>query len=381
MKGGRRLKKVKSKRSLLCLFGGRSREYEVSLMSASSMIAALDRELYDVHTVGITKDGKWYLYSGDLASIADGSWADKSSFLADCLLSPSYGERVLFVRRPGKEDLFERLSVELVFPMVHGAFSEDGTLQGLLSMTGIPYVGSGCTASAVAMDKDLTKQIVTRNGIPSASFLCLSAEELKTRQEDALARAESVSGYPLFVKPANGGSSIGASRVWNRAELLGALEEAAEVDYKILVEECIRGREVECAVLGNSDPETSGVGEIEAATGFYDYESKYLSGTSRLYIPARIRPETAQIVRDYAKRIFLMLGCRGLSRVDFFVLENADGTESVLFNEINALPGFTAISMYPKLWAASGIEMTELLNRLISLAGENDQIRPLRSNN
>ena len=375
------MKKRNTKKSLLCLFGGRSKEYEVSLMSASAMIAALDRELFEVHTVGITKDGKWYLYTGDLESVADGSWPERDDFLAECLLSTSFGERTLLVRRKETEDRFKRIPVDLVFPMVHGAFSEDGTLQGLLSLSGIPYVGSGCTASAVAMDKDLTKRIVMRDGIPSAAFICLNAKDLQDNPEESLRLAESVGRYPLFVKPANAGSSIGASRASDRGELLRALKEAADVDFKILVEECIRGREVECAVLGNCSPETSGVGEIEAATGFYDYDAKYRFDTSRLYIPARIQPETAAVVRDYAKRIFLLLGCRGLSRVDFFVVTNEDGSESVLFNEINTLPGFTKISMYPKLWAAAGIGMTELLTRLITLAEENHSQMLLRSNN
>ena len=365
----------KKKITVLCLFGGRSKEYEVSLMSAGCVIPALDSEKYDVVTVGITKDGVWYAYSGDMDAVKNNTWHTEKEHLRRAMLSPSYGDGGLYIEGdvPGS---FERVPIDVIVPVVHGAFCEDGTLQGLLSLSGIPYVGPHCASSAVGMDKAFTKLILQNYGIPMARFALITRAEIEQDSASALAKAEAVDAYPLFVKPANAGSSVGASKVPSRDELLPALRCAAEIDDKILVEECISGREVECAVLGNADAKASVPGEIDSGSVFYDYDAKYITDTSEAFIPARIRPETAERIRAYAVQIFGILGCRGLSRVDFFVRTKTDGAEEIIFNEINTLPGFTKISMYPKLWNYMGVPTPELLDRLIAYAMENDKLSP-----
>ena len=357
------------KKSVLCIFGGRSNEYEVSLRSVCTVLDALDREKYNVLTLGITKEGAWYLYEGPADAIRDDTWRLNSSFLRRAMLSPSFGEGLLFAQRKDWNGTFEALRVDVVIPVVHGSYAEDGNLQGLLSMSGIPYVGPHCTASAIGMDKAFTKLILNNYGIPQAKCAVLTRREIETDEAGALARAEAVDGYPLFVKPANAGSSVGVSKVRSRDQLYDALKKAAQYDKKVLVEECIVGREVECAVLGNDDPTPSVPGEIASGADFYDYDAKYITDTSSDCIPAPVKPETLEAVRAYAKRIFTILGCQGLSRVDFFVRED----ESIVFNEINTLPGFTSISMYPKLWNYMGKTTPALLDELIALAETSDE--------
>lgn len=356
--------------TILCIFGGRSKEYEISLMSAGTVIPALDREKYDVVCVGITKEGKWYAFSGGIGAITDNTWHTRPSELRRAMLSPSYGDKTLYIEREPDSGVFDPVKIDAAVPVVHGAYCEDGNLQGLLSMSGIPYVGPHCASSAVSMDKVFTKDILRGHGIPMAEYTVISRAMLLAEPEKAALQAESVCDYPLFVKPVNGGSSVGASKASCRAELLSAMRLAAEIDGKVLVERCITGREVECAVLGNEDPEATVPGEIDSGAEFYDYDAKYVTDTSEAFIPARIRPESAEAIREYAVRIFRLLDCRGLSRVDFFVTQDSDGTEHVLFNEINTLPGFTKISMYPKLWNYMGVPTGELLDRLIALAME-----------
>jgi len=351
------------KKNILCLFGGKSTEYKVSLRSVCAVLAALDTEKYDVLTVGITQNGRWYLYSGGTDAILADTWHTDAAYLRRAMLSPSFGDGCLYAEcdTPGT---FETYPVDVVIPMVHGAYCEDGTLQGLLSMTGIPYVGPHCAASAIAMDKAYTKLILNNFGIPQAKCAVLTRAQIDTDPAAAAAEAEAVSGYPLFVKPANAGSSIGVSRAQDREALLRALTLAASYDSKVLVEECIVGREVECAVLGNEAPEAAVPGEINSGAEFYDYDAKYITDTSSDYIPARISAEALERVRALAVRIYTVLGCRGMSRVDFFVTENED----IIFNEINTLPGFTSISMYPKLWNAMGMTTRALLDALIAYA-------------
>ena len=351
------------KKTVLCLFGGKSTEYKVSLRSVCTVLDALDTEKYDIVRVGMTEEGVWYHYTGTNDNILADTWHKDTGNLRRAMLSCSYGDRALYVAGDG-EGTFEKIAVDVVIPVVHGAYCEDGTLQGLLSMTGIPYVGPHTAASAVSMDKVFTKLILNNFGIPQAKCAVLTKSRIAAAPEECCDEAEAVSGYPLFVKPANAGSSIGVSKADDREALRLALALAASFDDKVLVEECIIGREVECAVLGNENPQAAIPGEINAGADFYDYDAKYITDTSSDFIPARISEDALEAVRGYAVRIYEILGCKGLSRVDFFV--TADG--KIIFNEINTLPGFTSISMYPKLWNHMGKSTTALLDDLIALA-------------
>ena len=356
---------ITMKKTVLCLFGGKSTEYKVSLRSVCTVLDALDTEKYDIVRVGITEDGRWYHYTGSDADILADTWHQNPAVLRRAMLSSSYGDHNLYVERM-EENCFDIVGIDVVIPMVHGAYCEDGTLQGLLSMTGIPYVGPHCAASAVAMDKVFTKLILNNFGIPQAKCAVLMRSRIDADPAGACEEAEAVSGYPLFVKPANAGSSIGVSKAESRDDLLRALRHAASYDDKVLVEECIVGREVECAVLGNESPAAAIPGEINAGAAFYDYDAKYITDTSSDYIPARISEKALEAVRGYAIRIYEILGCKGCSRVDFFVTEKED----IIFNEINTLPGFTSISMYPKMWQNMGKSIPALLDDLIALAEE-----------
>lgn len=351
------------KKTVLCLFGGKSTEYKVSLRSVCTVLDALNKEKYDVVRVGITEDGRWYHYTGANAQILDDTWHTDVTALRRAMLSSSYGDHNLYIETE-TENTFDTVAIDVVIPMVHGAYCEDGTLQGLLSMTGIPYVGPHTAASAVAMDKVFTKLILNNFGIPQAKCAVLTKSRIASDPQGCCEESEAVSAYPLFVKPANAGSSIGVSKAENRAALLSALQLAASYDDKVLVEECIVGREVECAVLGNEHPTASIPGEIHSGADFYDYDAKYITDTSSDYIPARISDAALEAVRGYAVKIYEILGCRGLSRVDFFVTAE----ETIIFNEINTLPGFTSISMYPKMWEHMGKPIPELLDDLITLA-------------
>lgn len=350
------------KKTVLCLFGGKSTEYKVSLRSVCTVLDALNEEKYRIIRVGMTIDGRWYHYTGTNEKILDDTWHTDTANLRRAMLSSSYGDHNLYVETENI-NTFDTIAIDVVIPMVHGAYCEDGTLQGLLSMTGIPYVGPHTAASAVAMDKVFTKLILNNFGIPQAKCAVLTKSRIDSEPDVCCNEAEAVSAYPLFVKPANAGSSIGVSKADNRAELCSALQLAASYDDKVLVEECIIGREVECAVLGNEHPMASIPGEINSGADFYDYDAKYITDTSSDYIPARISEEALEAVRGYAVKIYEILGCKGLSRVDFFVTADA-----IIFNEINTLPGFTSISMYPKMWNHMGKSIPALLDDLIALA-------------
>lgn len=355
-----------NKQTVLCLFGGKSSEYEVSLISAHSILSNIDREKYNVITVGITKGGDWYLYGGDIEMIKDGSWCGDEKSLSRAFISPSPSDRGLVILN---EQGYEKLAVDVVFPIMHGANAEDGTLQGLLELSGIPYVGCGCAASAIGMDKGFTKLVVSHYGIPQARCEIIGEADLADL-DGVISRCEKLGSYPIFVKPANAGSSVGASKVGSREELLPALKLAAEQDSKIIVEEYIKGKEIEVAVIGNGPYTASVCGNINPGADFYDYDAKYSADSASFSeIPAKIKPETAEKVREYAKIIASALGASGLSRVDFFVYEKG-GEEKIIFNEINTLPGFTTISMYPKLLIHDGFTYPEIIDRLISLAVE-----------
>ena len=353
------------KLSVCVLFGGVSPEHEVSLRSAESVLNHIDHSKYNVFPVGITKDGDWVYYTGkDYSLLPTGAWKNHPDNRR-AAISPLRGQGLLCF----EGDCVVRERIDVVFPVLHGENGEDGTIQGLLQLAGIPYVGPHVAASAVAMDKTLTKLVADQAGIPQADWLLVRREEMECRMESILDQLEEKFAYPMFVKPAGTGSSVGVSKAADRQALEQGLRAAAVYDQKVLVEEFIRGKEIEVAVMGNDNPVASVCGEIDSGAEFYDYDAKYITDTSVAYIPARISEEAAEQVRELAVRVYQAIGCQGLSRVDFFVTE--DGR--AVFNEINTIPGFTSISMYPKLFAASGIPYSQLIDELIDLAMEDAQ--------
>ena len=352
-----------SKITVGILFGGVSSEHEVSCLSAASIIPNVPEDKYELVTVGITKDGRWLRYEGDVDLIANGKWSESSS-CRPCIISPDRGVHGFVQFNP--DGTSENIKIDVVFPVLHGKNGEDGAMQGLLQIAGIPFVGCGLLASGICMDKAVTNMLLDHGGIRRAEWKYMIKEERKNFETFADS-CEKDLGYPMFVKPANAGSSVGVSKAKNRKELEAAVDEAFRHDYKILVEREIKGQELECAVLGNSDPIASVVGEIAPEADFYDYEAKYITGTSALYIPARIDEKTSNEIRETAVRAYKLLGCAGLSRVDF-LYEKATGL--VYLNELNTIPGFTSISMYPKLFDACGIRYPDLIGRLIDLAYE-----------
>ncbi len=351
-----------SKLNVCVLFGGVSPEHEISLRSAESVLNNIDHDKYNVYPVGITKTGDWVLFAGqDYGLLPAGQWLDYPGNRR-ATISPIRGQGLITFEGDG----IVREQIDVVFPVLHGENGEDGSIQGLLQLAGIPYVGCHVAASAVAMDKTLTKLVADQAGIRQAAWHLVWNHELDHHTQRVIAALESRFSYPMFVKPAGTGSSVGVTKARDRQALENALHFAAKYGHKILVEEFICGKEVEVAVMGNSNPVASICGEIDSGADFYDYEAKYLTDTSVAYVPARISPETAEIVRDAAVRVYGAIGAQGLSRVDFFV--TAD--DEVIFNEINTLPGFTSISMYPKLFDASGIPYRDLIDDLIELACE-----------
>lgn len=351
------------KLSVCVLFGGMSPEHEVSLRSAESVLNNIDKEKYHIFPVGITKEGNWIIYGGDdYSELPSGAWIHNPANCAGCL-SPVRGQGLL--RFEG--DCVVREQIDVVFPVLHGENGEDGTVQGLLQLAGIPYVGPHVAASAVSMDKTLTKLVADQAGVPQAAWRLVRRGELENRMDHVISALEEQFSFPMFVKPAGTGSSVGVSKAADRESLHKALHAAAEFDDKILVEEFIDGREIEVAVMGNDSPVASICGEIDSGAEFYDYDAKYVTDTSTAYIPARISEDVEEQVREQAVKVYSAIGCQGLSRVDFFVTR-ADNR--IVFNEINTLPGFTSISMYPKLFAASGIPYGQLIDELLHLALE-----------
>ena len=386
------------------LFGGRSGEHEVSLLSAASVLKAIDRARYEVVPIGITKQGRW-LISGDAERLLSGDFPDTGTLRAGdpqntapaALLAK--GEGVIVPPVPGGGTLvpFEReassippahevLLLDVVFPVLHGTFGEDGTMQGLFELAGLAYVGSGVLGSAAGMDKEVMKRLFLAAGLPIPKHVTFLRHEWKQSPKKVIARLEAGLQYPLFVKPANLGSSVGISKAHDRKELGPAIELAAGFDRKIVVEQAVgtrgnrarmgKARELEVAVLGNDEPKASVVGEIVPGKEFYDYEAKYLSEGSVAIIPAKLTKKQSQQVQAMALDAFRACDCAGLARVDF-LLEAGDSGRLYL-NEINTMPGFTSISMYPKLWEASGMKYRDLISRLIELAlerkAEQDQI-------
>lgn len=347
-----------SKQNLAVIFGGQSSEHEISCMSASNIIQCIDAQRYDIILVGITKEGHW-VEAADLNAVSDGSWRQSKTSI---VLSPDATRRGLY--RMSEDEKVQFVHLDVIFPVLHGLYGEDGTVQGLFKLAGIPFVGCGLFASAAGMDKLYTKIIVDTLGIRQAKYVPVYKEELP-KMDEVVARVESALEYPVFVKPSRAGSSKGVNKAANREQLKSALVEAADNDRKILVEETIIGREVECAVLGNLDVKASGVGEILSADEFYDFDAKYYNSESKTLVDPPMPENMREQIREDAVKIFMALDGRGLSRVDFFLTESG-----VVFNEINTLPGFTAISMYPMLWEAQGIPKKELVQKLIDLAFE-----------
>ena len=351
------------KLNVCVLFGGMSPEHEVSLRSAEFVLNCLDAEKYNIFPVGITKNGDWILYGGtDYSLVPSGEWVNCPENRR-AAISPVRGQGLLSF----EGDCVVREWIDVVFPVLHGENGEDGTIQGLLQLAGIPYVGPHVSASAVAMDKTLTKLVADQAGVPQADWMLVRNTDMDSHIDGVLDALEKKFAYPMFVKPAGTGSSVGVSKVADREMLRDGLLKAGTYDEKILVEEFIHGREVEVAVMGNNSPVASVCGEIDSGAEFYDYDAKYVTDTSVAYIPARISEEVSEQVRDAAVRVYSAIGCQGLSRVDFFVTYEDN---RVVFNEINTLPGFTSISMYPKLFAASGIPGPQLIDGLLQLALE-----------
>jgi D-alanine-D-alanine ligase len=344
------------------LFGGRSGEHDVSLQSAASVINALDAVKYEILPIGITREGKWRMGSGAaqlLPQVLEGG--DPVTPTVD----PA-GPKLLPLARsvPARDS---RPDIDVVFPVLHGTFGEDGTVQGLLELADVPYVGAGVLASATGMDKDVMKRLFRDAGLPVVPWVLVLRSMWESNPDAVRKQVEKELRYPLFVKPVNMGSSVGISKVHHRRELVAALNLAAQYDRKILIEQGIDAREIECAVLGNDQPQASVPGEVVPVNEFYDYEAKYIKEGSELVIPAKLTARQTAQVREVAIRAFQAVDCAGMGRVDF-LLDRKTG--KVFLNEINTIPGFTSISMYPKLWEASGVSYPELLDRLIELALE-----------
>ena len=352
-----------TKLKVCVLFGGISPEHEVSLRSAESVLNNMDQEKYEIYPVGITKTGNWIYFAGsDYSMLPGGTWENFEGN-RKAVISPARNQGLLLFC----EDGVQIQPIDVVFPVLHGENGEDGSMQGLLQMAGIPFVGPHSAESAVSMDKTLTKLVADNAGVAQAAWQLVWAQDLPHKMDSVVRSIEQQFIYPVFVKPAGTGSSVGVSKAADASQLCEALLHAAKYDNKILVEEFIHGREIAVAVLGNKNPVASVCGEIDSGAEFYDYDAKYVTDTSVAYIPARIDDDVAEAVRELAVKVYGAVGCVGLSRVDFFV---SYGSNRIVFNEINTMPGFTSISMYPKLFAASGIAYSDLIDQLISLALE-----------
>jgi D-alanine-D-alanine ligase len=347
------------------IFGGRSGEHEISLMSARSVLNMLDPLRYEVTQIGITQEGAWLTGENVLEAMQKGQFEELD--IAALLPDPVWaGINILQKTEHGL--LMKLLSnLDVVFPVLHGTFGEDGTLQGLLEMAGIAYVGAGVLGSSVGMDKGVFQDVMLANHIPVAEAMVVLRSELTEHMDAIITQAEQMAHYPLFVKPANLGSSVGVSKCVNRADLLEGILEAAGYDRRILIQRGVNAREIEVSVLGNDLPQASVPGEVIPSREYYSYEAKYLDNASELRIPAPIPEATAERARQLAVRAFKAIDCQGMARVDF-LLDRENG--ELYLNELNTIPGFTSISMYPKLWEASGLPFPRLVDRLIELAVE-----------
>lgn len=342
------------------LFGGNSSEHDISTVSAKGILSAINREKYDLVLIGITKEGEWYLYNGDIDLLPEDKWLQAPD-LEKAYISPDSSVHGV-VTASGKT-----IRLDAVFPILHGKNGEDGTVQGLFQLARIPFVGCDMTSSAVCMDKAIANAVTDAVGIDQAKWCSFTRYEYGKDPEVCRKSAAEKLGFPIFVKPANAGSSVGISKARDDSELEKGIEKAFREDRKVVLEEFIDGHEVECAVMGNDEPIAAQVGEIVAAAEFYDFDAKYNNPASELHIPADLTPEKIEEVRALAVKAYKAMGCEGLSRVDFFVTYKDD---RVLLNEINTIPGQTPISMYPKLFEAVGVPYSELIDRLVAYALE-----------
>jgi D-alanine-D-alanine ligase len=343
------------------LFGGRSGEHEVSLRSAASIMAGLkEQEGFEVLPVGITREGSWIYGDDPLQALSTGDVPGRNVRVT---VLPDPAERGLYVLEG--ENKGSTIAVDVVFPVLHGTFGEDGTVQGLLELARLPYVGAGVLGSAVGMDKILMKAVLEQGGMPVGEYIWFKSVDWERESGRISEEIKDKLGYPCFVKPANMGSSVGISKVSEEESLEEAISLAARFDRKILVEKHLAGREIECSVLGNDQPQASVAGEIVPCNEFYDYRAKYIDDRSTIHIPAALPEELSLKVRELAVKTYVLLDCAGLARVDFFV---DDKSGKVWVNEINTIPGFTSISMYPKMWEASGLPFNKLLSELVELA-------------
>lgn len=348
-----------TKKKVVILFGGQSSEHDVSCISGATVAEAVDSEKYEVYLLGITKEGRWVLVD-NVEDIKNGAWRESGR---EAFIAPSSDRRMLVKDGDG----YQEVTVDVVFPVLHGLYGEDGTVQGLLKLAHIPFVGCGHLSAAITMDKFFTKVIADSVGVAQAAFEPVRDYELKD-MDKVVARIEAFRDYPVFIKPSNAGSSVGITKAHNREELIRGLKLAAENDSKILVEEAIKGREIECAVYGYGDNAVAmGLGEIVAAAEFYDFDAKYNNAESKTLIDPDMPEDKKKEIKDVAVAIYRACDCFGFSRVDFFLEE---GTNRVVFNEINTIPGHTSISMYPMLLEAAGHPMKEYVNSLIEMAYE-----------
>ena len=357
---------MQEKKDVLILFGGVSSEHDISRLSTESVLNHINRDKYNIFTIGITKDGRWLLTDAAPEQIADGTWENVPGNRR-ASISPDRAIHGMVVEE--MDGSFMDKHIDVIIPVMHGQNAEDGTLQGLLQLSGIPFVGSGTTSSAASMDKAITKAMVKQDGrVAQARCYVSNRNKFEADRAAEMRRINDFfeDSFPLFVKPANAGSSVGISKVKSADTLEKALEIAFEIDSKVLIEETIVGREIEVAVLGNEDAAASSIGEIFAANEFYDYNAKYENAASRTEIVRDLPEALEEKIKEAALAVYNIMGCRGLARIDFFLEEGG----RVVLNELNTLPGFTQISMYPQLWQDSGIPYDELIDRLIELALE-----------
>lgn len=354
------------KLNVAVIYGGISSEHLVSRASANTIISNLSQEKYNIIPIYINKEGSWIMYDNYKDDLKDFKW---EKIGVDVSLSVNQTQKGLLRLVRDKAKL---ISIDIVFPVLHGLNGEDGTIQGLFEFSGIPYVGCGVLSSAISMDKSFMRLVAKNIGLNQTEYLSFKANDFKKEPEKTARLIKKEIDYPCFIKPCNGGSSIGIKKVHNKKELLEAIDLALHHDKKVMVEKAICGREFECAVLGDSfsgEINVSGVGEIKYEHEFYDYDAKYMDKSSYTVIPADLTKKTINTIRDYSSKIFQAVDGSGLARIDFFV---EDGTNEVFFNEINTMPGFTSISMYPKLWEAEGISIGVLLDKLIDLGLKKD---------
>lgn len=344
------------------LFGGRSGEHAVSLVSARSVLNTLDREKYQITQIGITEDGDWLVGEGVLAALAD---KDLTGLSPAVLLPVPSRPGIYALKRMNDSEILEVFEeLDVIFPVLHGTFGEDGTMQGLFELNDLAYVGAGVLGSSVGMDKALFKDVMVANNIPVVQSILIHSADLD-EMEDVIRRVNEFGKFPVFVKPANMGSSVGVHKCSDIEEAVAGILDAARYDRRILVEKGVNAREIELSVLGNQNPKVSVPGEIRPTAEFYSYEAKYHDDSSELIIPADLSPEQTRLFQEYALRAYQAIDCAGMARVDFLLDKD---TDEIFLNELNTIPGFTPISMYPKLWEASGLSYSDLVDELIGLA-------------